>query len=308
MAEPLAIVCADLHLSLYAPTFRSTERDWFAAMLRPLERLKETQKRFNLHILCAGDVFNDWKAPPQLVNWAIENLPEMWAVPGQHDLPYHSLDQIHLSAFQTLVLAGKLEPFDQGGTSFIGRGSTPFWVGSAGWGARLPPPPASNSLLKVGVVHRYLFVGRHGYQGAPSSALPDNQDDFAGYDVIVSGDNHNRFECKLERGGVLWNCGSMMRRAVDQISHCPRIGVLWSDGRVVTSRLPITDDQICIPPTEPGPSDGVGELLREVVGLGDSADFDFRTALRRLAETKTGLQRQYLLDALEHAKRSDNPG
>ena len=106
----VAIACADIHLQHTAPICRSGEPDWYAAMARPLEELRGLQENYDCPILCAGDVFNHWNnCPPELINWAIKHLPKMYAIPGQHDLPQHRLDDVRKSAYWTMVEAGVIE-------------------------------------------------------------------------------------------------------------------------------------------------------------------------------------------------------
>ena len=71
----IAILCADVHLSLNPPVWRSNEPDWFAAMKRPLDEIKELQKKnHDCPVFCAGDIFHKWDSPAELINWAIDNL------------------------------------------------------------------------------------------------------------------------------------------------------------------------------------------------------------------------------------------
>ena len=99
----IAIFAADLHLSLKAPIWRSTEQDWFEAMLRPLVELRTLATLHNCPIVYAGDIFDKWNSPPELINFAIEHLPKGHAIPGQHDLPLHNYEDIRKSAYWTLV-------------------------------------------------------------------------------------------------------------------------------------------------------------------------------------------------------------
>ena len=95
--KPVALVCSDIHLCHTRPTSRSAEPDWYEAMARRLHQVDEIASYQQVPVLCAGDVFDRWNSPPELINFAIKNMPPMWAVPGQHDLPHHRLDEVHRS-------------------------------------------------------------------------------------------------------------------------------------------------------------------------------------------------------------------
>ena len=105
----VAIACSDIHLTLTPPAARAKEPDWFAAMLRPLNELRHLAKIHEVPIICGGDVFDTWRVPNELVNWAIQHLPEMYSIPGQHDLPFHQIDDIDKSAYRTLEWVGVLK-------------------------------------------------------------------------------------------------------------------------------------------------------------------------------------------------------
>ena len=54
-------------------------------MQRSLEQIRDLQKEFDCPVICAGDIFDKWNSPPELINFAYDNLPEIYAIPGQHD-------------------------------------------------------------------------------------------------------------------------------------------------------------------------------------------------------------------------------
>ena len=114
-APVIALLVGDIHLSAKAPLCRAKEPDWFEAMARPLMELVDLQKQIGKEsdgippILCAGDVFDRWNSPPELINFALEYLPpQMYSIPGQHDLPNHNYNEIDRSAYWTLVAANKI--------------------------------------------------------------------------------------------------------------------------------------------------------------------------------------------------------
>lgn len=97
----IAVLCSDIHLCHTCPPARSNEPNWYDAMARTLDELAGIASHYYVPILCAGDVFDRWNSPPELINFAIKHLPPMHCIPGQHDLPNHSLEDIRRSAYST---------------------------------------------------------------------------------------------------------------------------------------------------------------------------------------------------------------
>ena len=103
-----AVCCADLHFSHDPPRARaeSDTASWYRVQKTYINQLKYIAN--GKPILVAGDIFNRWNANPELINFLIEELPILHAIPGNHDLPNHSFDEIERSAYWTLVKAGKI--------------------------------------------------------------------------------------------------------------------------------------------------------------------------------------------------------
>ncbi|GAG04154.1 unnamed protein product, partial [marine sediment metagenome] len=154
MSKVLALLCSDLHLSHVPPAARSAESDWYAAMKRPLDEIRELARLHGkadglkqVKILCAGDVFDSsgadrrrWNSPPELINFAIDALPEgMYCIPGQHDLPNHNYGEIKRSAYWTLAKAGKLHNLPPG-KSMLLRLDGSATVTAFPWGYEIEPP------------------------------------------------------------------------------------------------------------------------------------------------------------------------
>src|SRR5688572_18895632 len=98
---PIAILCADLHLTLRPPLCRA-DKNWMLTQRDYLLQIRKLQEPAHLKnhleatakipVICAGDIFDRWNPPPELVNFALRFLPNgMICVPGQHDLPNHNI-------------------------------------------------------------------------------------------------------------------------------------------------------------------------------------------------------------------------
>ena len=232
-----AVLCADLHLSSTPPIWRSNEPDWWAAMARPLSQVKQLATYFNCPILCAGDIFDRWKASPEIINFAIRMLPthyySCYAIPGQHDLPEHSLKEIERSAFQTLLLLLKI------------RYKTTFdflsgWeLNSFSYGEKIRGTSHSRAIC---MAHQYQWIRGHSYITAHTDSLVNKRKlKELGYKVYIFGDNHCGFHIEFD-GITVFNCGSLMRRRSDQKNYRPMVGLLTDKMKVIPYYLDTSQD------------------------------------------------------------------
>lgn len=239
----LAIFCSDIHLSLKSPIFRSAEPDWLKAQERPLDEVRVLQQKYNCPILCAGDVFDKWNCSPELINWAIMHLPPIYAIPGQHDLPNHQLENIRKSAFWTLVKADVI-------TEIKFRAFTIhklFEISGFPFGKDISEPNiCSHYKQKIAIIHDYIWIPGYSYPNAPiekkfdKAGVVDNK--WLGYDVIIYGDNHKGF-CIKKGDTTIFNCGTLMRRKSDEIDYRPQVGLLTESGKVIPYYLDISKDK-----------------------------------------------------------------
>lgn len=244
MDMTIALLCSDIHLSHKPPLFRSSEPHWYQAMLRPLQQLSDLAASLgNPPILCAGDVFDRWNSPAELINFAIRELPVMYSIPGQHDLPNHSYQDIKRSAYWTLVEAGKLINLKPGANE-LSNGVT---VTAAPWRKDLPPPIPKSPYIQIALIHAYCGRPDMAWPGMPEEGLSSAwAKKTKGFDLAVFGDNHIGFT-----QGPIYNCGSLMRRTATQITYKPSVGILKhkSDGKLDCTRfyLDTSKDNILVP-------------------------------------------------------------
>jgi predicted phosphodiesterase len=235
----VAILCADIHLSLTPPVWRSNEPDWFEAMKRPLLELSQLQQEHDCPIFCAGDIFDKWNSPPELINFALDCLPNMFAIAGQHDLPLHNLKDMDKSAFCTLVKAKKIWILD----SYLKLSFPGLSVTGSHYGNEEIPIHGIGG-VRVHLLHKYVWKKGSSYLNAPE----ENRIDKVGKEIekhniniFVFGDNHKSFSTHV--GDILiWNCGGLMRRHSDEIDYKPRLGLLYSDGHIEPYYLDVSRD------------------------------------------------------------------
>ena len=304
-SKVLAILCSDLHFTLKPPVARCSEEDWMAAMLRPLDQIRELAKEHDVPILCAGDIFDHWRVSPELINWVIENLPQpFYAIPGQHDLPLHRYDDLHRSAFQTLVLSGKVRALNK---LTIGRGRARI-IGVP-FGQPIEPPPKTKlGQFTVLVTHSYIWTTGKSFPGAPDERQVEKFSRLLkGYKVAVFGDNHKSFVTKYGSTTII-NCGSLMRRKADEADYSPQIGLLHKNASITTVPLNTSLDKLTSgegDPDMPGLS-GLSGFLSELDTL-NHAVMDFEGALKQMLNQRSvnPIVKEMILEALEAHAQSE---
>jgi hypothetical protein len=243
-----AILCADIHLSPHAPRCRA-EDEWVPAVLKKLEAIRDLQALHGgIPTLCAGDVTDKWfleKGDQWFVTRVMQFMKGWIAVPGQHDLPQHSLELYDKSWLATLEEAGCIyvskEHYDYfiNNTHYMqafswGREPEAYSPRELRAGTRTKPGTLIQDPKKIALIHRMVYQGKPPYPGADkdggtAKALLRKM---KGFDLIVSGDNHETFVEELN-GRLLVNPGSMMRTSAKQEDHEPCVFLWYAEDNTV---------------------------------------------------------------------------
>lgn len=299
----IAILLADLHLSLKAPLWRSAESDWLETQKRVLLEISDLQLEYNCPIFCAGDILNQWNCSPELINYTINYLFDMYAIPGQHDLPLHQYEDIHRSAYLTLVKAGKIQNILPGCCVV----KNDMVIQGFPFGYKITPCLREDKLkLHIAAVHDYVWIPGCSYPEAPkekqikSTKLRNGK--LMGYDVIIFGDNHKGFLTKVGKT-TIFNCGTLMRRKSDEIDYKPQVGLLLESGKVIPHYLDISKDKYLetIEEEEVNPELDMKSFMEELEKLDETA-FDFAERMKQfLQRTKkiSDQAKEIILNAME---------
>jgi hypothetical protein len=302
------VLCADVHLRDAVPECRTD--DFLAAQFRKLQAIRDLQEaNGGCPVLCAGDVFDHWKPSPWLLQAVIPLVRNWIVVPGQHDLPQHSLALFDKSGLAVLERAGCVQVLeDPVGPVAIKDGEA--IVSGFPWGAE-PSGIAGDEepYKRVALIHRLVYPGKPPFPGAESKGGPpkDLLRKMKGFDLVVSGDNHQTFTdaaggtASLTTGGpkrtlelsapqILVNPGSMMRTTAAQADHEPSVFLWWAESNAVERVvLPhekgvVSREHIDRDKARDERISAFVERLRDDVEMG----LDFRDNLRRfLAENET---------------------
>ncbi|OQC75314.1 MAG: Calcineurin-like phosphoesterase superfamily domain protein [Spirochaetes bacterium ADurb.Bin001] len=240
-----AILVADLHLTDKTPVSRKD--DYLDAQRKKLVFLRElSTKNGECPILCAGDVFDHWKASPWLSSFAYLHLPTpLICIPGQHDLPGHNIEEYWKAALgllDTVTFADKIGVFKGSRHPRIqtNNGLHVFGVPFGQLDEFSPEKEveevwrSANPGRLILLIHELVFPdkrpGNWGKEGYTATEILERYGDL--FDLIVSGDNHQSFV--VNKGGyLLVNPGSMMRITTDQKDFKPRCYLYYANSNTV---------------------------------------------------------------------------
>jgi DNA repair exonuclease SbcCD nuclease subunit len=213
-------------------------------------------------------------------------IPTIYTIPGQHELPYHQIEKIKESAYWTLSLARAIKSIHRPDSKYMIRKDTALVGFPFGKPLQKVTIPGD---VKIALVHDYVWIPGHSYPNAPKSQYlkKSKRDKWHGYDVVVFGDNHKGFLTK--RGSTtIFNCGALMRRKSDEIDYKPMVGLLFSDGSVKPHYLDISEDKhLSVEEAKEKERReeefDMAEFAAELAKLGDSA-LDFEAAIEEFCK------------------------
>lgn len=206
MNKPDAILCADLHIRDDQPICRTD--NYFQAQEKKLKFLISTAAEYSCPIICAGDFFDKAKSSKWLEIYIMGLIKEyevtIHTIPGNHDLPYHSLEKISESSLGILEAAGVIKILK----------------------VDLEKLFITNIYHnKIGIMHKLLFFENI------SPELADNYyEELEKYHLtlLLCGDNHQTFYMD-HKENIIVNPGSMMRMKADQMDHKPCFFLYYAD-------------------------------------------------------------------------------
>ena len=292
MTETIAVVCSDLHLWLTPPRSRAEKDTWKEVMadhLGEVSVLSGSGMEGPVPVIIAGDIFDRWYPVPELINFTIDQfriMRDVYAIPGQHDLPNHRYDEMHRSGYGSLVRAGAIKDLRK--PTLIGDDDAAAVLYPFPWGSEITAPESipddEPGVINVAVIHAYAWQEGYSYPTAPvNQNVSKHLEKLAGYDTAIFGDNHKGFD--TVGSPFIFNCGGFMRRHSNEQKYRPRVGLLQSDGTVVSHYLQAAEtDQWVEDAIEFEPE--VGDFTEYFAALSDteSNHIDFEQTLRRAAK------------------------
>lgn len=254
-----AILAADIHLREDTPICRTD--DFRMAMDRKMSAIRDLQAdNGECPVYVAGDIFDHWKPSPALLRWAIHRIYKWIVIPGQHDLPQHNLSQFGKSGLGVLEAAGVIEVL-RDDTGLPVHQENKVQILGFPWGVKvgdLKGHKLDHRFKQVALVHHLVYSGKIPFPGAEKigDSAKSLLKKFPGFNLVVTGDNHQQFVCAVGHGETLWidpqedartaftlktsfpgksgyrvlvNPGSMMRSTAKQAEHEPCVFLWYAD-------------------------------------------------------------------------------
>ena len=216
------ILCADLHLRADRPRCRK-DNDWLLTQSKQLQFISNQARENICPILIAGDIFHTAQVPDILKSIFTEvfNDIKVYAIAGQHDLPWHSWEKLKYSSFGVLLSSRRIrEPlcdYAHYNKDFVHNDDD------------------------VLVIHDLIFESEKQIPpNVKAKTAKETLNSNKSYKWILCGDNHHGFHFE-EKGRHVIMAGCMNRQAADMKDYIPCIWLIDTDTDMVT-QIPIPDD------------------------------------------------------------------
>jgi DNA repair exonuclease SbcCD nuclease subunit len=211
------IITSDWHIRSKPPVSRID--DYLKAQWHVIEELVDFAVSQGSSLIVAGDVFHTAKPTLQLVMQLIDALDlshNIYAIPGQHDLPGHLLSRVNESGIGLLHKCGSIKQME--GSVIINDTEVHLFP----YGTELKPLEEVNCEWNMAVCHTLVTNDPNSKMEGAQSARKFLKK-MKGYDLVVVGDNHKTFMIE-DNGRYLISPGSLLRTNADQMDHEP---CLW---------------------------------------------------------------------------------
>lgn len=231
------VISADWHIRATRPRCRIDE-DWMQTQRKALQQLVKIAKVKKAPVFVVGDLFNSNTDTSfeciQMVQQMADELGELYILAGNHDLPYHSSENIEKSAIGVLLNSNNIRPI-----------KTFNWLNENGYKESLS---ASNFDEPDNVKAKNVF--KHILVFPDLKSLPPNVDaitakellnEFPNAKYIFTGDYHHNFHYE-KNGRHVINPGCLMRQASDFKDY--QCGVYYVDTDTeIVEFIPIIDKE-----------------------------------------------------------------
>lgn len=219
------ILTGDIHLREDTPKCRTD--DFEITQENKLKHLSSLYHRHGCLTLNSGDTFEKARSSQYLEQWAIRHLPCMITVPGNHDLPYHSIKQYKSSSLSVLEASNIVQVLSN---SVVYLSGNMVAVHGLYWKSDIESyiknTEFDDRYFHVALIHIYAYDQKSFYKEDEVAVHADKlMERLSPFKLIVTGHNHHPF-VKRKGDQLLVNPGSMSRQKSDE-NHRPR-SYLWS--------------------------------------------------------------------------------
>lgn len=218
-----AVVTADWHLRGERPVCR-TDADWIATQRKAIRFVLRTARTMKLPLYIVGDIFHTPRVATEVTVMLLDELrqaTDTWILAGNHDLPYHSYDNVAMSSFgilrHVLPEIGSEQGFD----------ATPFGLDA----------PTGK---EIAFTHQLVFPDE---ASKPSLSVgktaADILEQFPDAKWVFCGDYHHAFHYEHDGRHVV-NPGCILRQAADMMDYEPSVYLVDTTAGTV-ERIPVPD-------------------------------------------------------------------
>lgn len=245
MTEPTLFFTSDWHLTDRLPHARCDE-DYFQTQVGKLRWIfEQVSATENAALVVAGDIF-DKPRNPELITYTLISLLREYrledrfiCLAGQHDLLQHNAGLLSHTSFGLL---SQYIPTCYTDYRRLRWGNV--FLELFPWGAPIIPKK------KGSIVVAHSFVWSEKKEPWPGCDVEGMVEEivageiFQNNGLFVYGDNHDPFIYKA-RSKTILNCGSLMRKSLDQHEHTPMIYAYYSDtGKIEPLYVPVSPENL----------------------------------------------------------------
>ncbi len=263
--KPDLLIAADLHLRETPPVCRA-DKDFMETQRSKLQFLSNLQKKYNSRVVYVGDISNSQRCSIAFLNWIFKYLPAGIAIAGQHDLPRHSLRLLDRSTLGVLIAGGKIRLLVPPSNWVDLRGENSgelIRIVGFNWNDELRECKPHYSIDNhIAIVHKLITKKKEKFFESEKASHAIRQ--LKGFDLIISGDNHQPFE-----QSNLINVGCFIRQRASEASYAPRV-IAWSPGHIQAVPVPHDPDAI----------------TREHIEIAEEKDQRLEAFIHRIRKTK----------------------
>lgn len=228
---------ADWHLRSDIPrSVKINPERWIDAQLQVLAEINRIAEQKHCQaIVVAGDVFNSYDEGQTLVNRVINEI-KGWRIPiyligGNHDLPYHSFQNLWGSSLGLLINS-------KAQVCLLDNGIPSCKIAGASFGAedkfKLYLKQPSKLSYAVGVVHRLVAPPK---TFPPEAGIPEPADifnEFPAIPLLVVGDYHHCFMAR-EGSRRMLVPGCINKQSIDMKEYSPCVWIYDTEEGIMES-------------------------------------------------------------------------
>lgn len=225
------IITADWHIRATRPRCR-TESNWIETQRNALNKIIKISKEKKAPVMVVGDLFHSNSDTSfeciQMVQEMAKKLGELYILAGNHDLPYHSSENINRSAIGILLKSENV--------STIKKYFIAFDVSASNFDEE------DNEDAEMVFKHVLTFPDE--------KSIPPNVDAITAKDLLIefpeakwifTGDYHHNFHYE-KNGRHVVNPGCLLRQVSDMKDYQPGIYFVDTDEEIVEF-IPIIDKE-----------------------------------------------------------------